>query len=59
MSLPILRTPRLTLQPYRLDDIDLLHQLWTTPEVRRYLWDDIVITRQRAEETVRAAIDTA
>ena len=53
MALPTLHTTRLTLRPWRLDDIDELHVLWTRPEVRRYLWDDQTITRERAEATVR------
>jgi [ribosomal protein S5]-alanine N-acetyltransferase len=53
MPLPTLHTTRLTLRPWTLDDIDELHALWTRPEVRRYLWDDQTITRERAEATVR------
>jgi ribosomal-protein-alanine N-acetyltransferase len=53
MPLPTIQTARLTLRPWTVDDIDELHTLWTQPEVRRYLWDDHVITREQAEETVR------
>jgi [ribosomal protein S5]-alanine N-acetyltransferase len=53
MPLATLHTARLTLRPWTLDDIDELHALWTRPEVRRYLWDDQTITRERAEATVR------
>jgi ribosomal-protein-alanine N-acetyltransferase len=59
MPLPVLHTPRLILQPYRLDDVDALHELWTEPDVRRFLWDDTVISRERAEETVRDSLVTA
>lgn len=59
MGLPVLATARLTLRPWTLDDVDRLHALWTDPDVRRYLWDDVVITRERAEETVRNAIGSA
>jgi len=59
MSLPVLHTPRLTLRPWELSDIDMLHELWTRPEVRRYLWDDITISRERAEETVRESVAAA
>jgi [ribosomal protein S5]-alanine N-acetyltransferase len=52
----VLTTSRLILRPVTLGDVDALHQLWTEPDVRRYLWDDIVITRERAEETVRDSI---
>lgn len=59
MPLPTLHTPRLSLRPWELGDIDALHALWTCPDVRRYLWDDVVISRERAEATVREAIDLA
>jgi len=59
MPLPILHTPRLILRPWELGDIDALHSLWTAPDVRRYLWDDVVISRERAAETVRDAIALA
>jgi ribosomal-protein-alanine N-acetyltransferase len=51
-----LYTVRLHLQPYRLSDIDALHQLWTDPAVRKYLWDDKVIPRERAAEVVTASL---
>jgi RimJ/RimL family protein N-acetyltransferase len=53
VALPVLTTSRLLLRPVSIEDVDLLHQLWTDPDVRRYLWDDIVITRERAEETIQ------
>ena len=56
MALPILTTPRLTLVPYSEADIDALHAVWIDPDVRRYLWDDIVISRERAAEMVRDEI---
>ena len=40
---------RLRLRPFVAGDLDALHQLWTDPEVRRYLWDNIEIDRDRAE----------
>jgi RimJ/RimL family protein N-acetyltransferase len=40
------------------DDIDALHALWTAPEVRRYLWDDVVITRDRAADVVESHLVT-
>lgn len=52
-------TARLTLDPLSICDVDVLHRLWTDPGVRRYLWDDVVISRERAEESVRAAIAAA
>ena len=38
-----LETPRLALHPAALDDLAELHALWADPEVRRNLWDDVVI----------------
>lgn len=59
MPLPPLRSPRWYLQPFAAADLDALHALWTDPEVRRYLWDDLVISRERAAETLEAALATA
>jgi RimJ/RimL family protein N-acetyltransferase len=59
VPLPILTTPRLTLRPYSEDDIDALYGIWTDPDVRKYLWDDIVISRDRAAEVVRDSISMA
>jgi len=59
MGLPTLETERLLLRPWSLDDIDALHQIWTNPQVRRYLWDDEVISRQRAAAAVEAGVAAA
>jgi RimJ/RimL family protein N-acetyltransferase len=56
MPLPVLRTERILLRPLTHDDIDALHALWTMPEVRRYLWDDVVITRDAARQAVEASL---
>jgi [ribosomal protein S5]-alanine N-acetyltransferase len=52
----MLHTSRLALRAWALDDIDELHALWTRPDVRRYLWDDETVSRERAEATVREFI---
>ena len=54
----MIRTPRLLLRPCAPGDLDSLHQLWTDPEVRRYLWDDVVISRERAAEVIAASIES-
>jgi len=59
MGLPTLETERLILRPWSLDDIDALHQIWTDPQVRRYLWDDEVIPRERAAAAVEAGVAEA
>ena len=44
------------MRPIGVDDLDTLHRMWTDPDVRRYLWDDLVISRERAEEMVAAMV---
>jgi ribosomal-protein-alanine N-acetyltransferase len=53
MDLPVIRTEHLLLRPAGAADVDELHRLWMDPDMRRYLWDDIVIAREVAAETVR------
>jgi RimJ/RimL family protein N-acetyltransferase len=50
-------TARLALEPWRPEDLDALHALWIDADVRRYLWDGEVMSRERAEATVRAGIE--
>ncbi|HET6892237.1 MAG TPA: GNAT family N-acetyltransferase [Pyrinomonadaceae bacterium] len=47
-----LETARLRLRPFLATDTDELHRLWIDPYVRRYLWDDLEITRDRAETEI-------
>jgi ribosomal-protein-alanine N-acetyltransferase len=51
-----LTTPRLRLGPFTMGDLQFLHDLWTEPQVRRYLWDDRVITLDDACAVVDASI---
>lgn len=51
-----LETARLSMRPFTLSDIDDLHRLWIDPQVRKYLWDDEVISREVAEEVVRSSL---
>lgn len=44
----VLETARLRLLPATEADVDPLHDIWVDPDVRRYLWDDIVIDRDIA-----------
>src|SRR5262245_1197416 len=48
-----LTTPRCVLRPIATADVDRLHRLWTSAGVRRFLWDDEVISHDRT----RAAIE--
>ena len=55
MTVHEVKTARLRLRPLAEADADALHRLWTHPAVRRYLWDDRVVSR---EETA-AALETS
>ena len=46
-------TARLRLTPAADEDVEALWTLWTEPLVRQFLWDDVVIERDRARDTVR------
>ncbi|MGE4221717.1 MAG: GNAT family N-acetyltransferase [Vicinamibacterales bacterium] len=48
MTATALVTPRARLRPLGPGDLEAVHALWTDPDVRRYLWDDEVVTRERA-----------
>ncbi len=56
MPIPKLHTDRLRLEPVQADDVDALHALWTDAGVRRFLWDDRVIERERAAAEVKDAL---
>ena len=57
MVLPIFTTPRLRLTPATMTDhLDALHEHWAHPEVRRFLFDDVPVTRERAAEALGHAL---
>ena len=58
MSGALLSTPRLTLRPCSLDDVPALHALWIDPDVRRWLWDDLVIPEASARDVVEESLVT-
>jgi ribosomal-protein-alanine N-acetyltransferase len=43
----ILTTDRLSMRPLAREDAEALHDLWITPGVRRFLWDDEIIPFER------------
>lgn len=53
-----LETARLRLVPFAPEHVEPLHALWTDPDVRRYLWDDQVIPRTKAERIVDESLRT-
>jgi RimJ/RimL family protein N-acetyltransferase len=50
----LLITPRLILRPVEKRDIDALLALWRDADVRKYLWDDVVIERDSSRAVVEA-----
>lgn len=52
----ILESTRLHLQPFAKPDIERLHAFWTEPGVRKYLWDDVVISREQVADIVANSI---
>jgi ribosomal-protein-alanine N-acetyltransferase len=52
-----IKTPRLLLRPITTADLDELHSVWTDPEVRRYIWDGVAITREDAATIIARSID--
>jgi RimJ/RimL family protein N-acetyltransferase len=48
MTLPSLRTARLFLDPWTEHEVDAVHALLVDPGMRRFLLDDVVISREQA-----------
>jgi ribosomal-protein-alanine N-acetyltransferase len=52
-----LATRRCVMRPIGSEDVEQLHRLWTSPGVRRFLWDDEIIpaaqTRAAVEQSRR------
>lgn len=51
-----LRSARLHLRPLRESDVDALHALWVQPGVRRYLWDDRLLSREQVRDSVMQSL---
>ena len=58
MAAVVIETARLRLVPATMADVDALHRLWTEADVRRFLWDDVVIERERAAGVVAESVET-
>lgn len=46
------------LRPFIREDVDDLRRLWVDPAMRKYLWDDEVISRETAVEVVEASLES-
>jgi [ribosomal protein S5]-alanine N-acetyltransferase len=52
-----LSSARCDLVPVTHADAAAVHELWTSPGVRRYLWDGEIIPRERTDEAIAASDD--
>ena len=53
--MPTIHTDRLILRPIAASDVDALHAFWTDPAVRKYLWDNEIISRETVIEIIDAS----
>lgn len=51
-------TERLELTPVSPADLGELHSLYTDPDVRRHLWDDLVVDQLETDNVIRASVRT-
>jgi ribosomal-protein-alanine N-acetyltransferase len=58
MSAIHLETPRLLLRPFSLAYAEELHRMWVEPSMRKFLWDDKIITQETAIEIIEASEKT-
>jgi ribosomal-protein-alanine N-acetyltransferase len=54
MNIREIKTARLSLRPFTLADVEAIHQLWIEPGMRKYLWDDEIIPKEKAREVIYA-----
>jgi [ribosomal protein S5]-alanine N-acetyltransferase len=52
-----LHTARTTLRPLGGADLEAMHAMWTDEHVRKFLWDDVVITKETAAGALAASAD--
>lgn len=53
----LFETDRCELRPVSPADTSELHRMWTSPGVRRFLWDDEIIPIERAAEAVSTSLE--
>ncbi|HVF92362.1 MAG TPA: GNAT family N-acetyltransferase [Blastocatellia bacterium] len=56
MELLEIITARLRLRPFVSGDVDEAHRLWIDPGVRKYLWDDEVISKEQAGAVIEESL---
>jgi [ribosomal protein S5]-alanine N-acetyltransferase len=53
-----IETAQLWLRPLAPKDLDAIHSVWVEPGVRKYLWDDERIPRERAEAVLAGSVES-
>lgn len=56
MSFTEIKTERLRLRPLTANDVEALHEIWTDAGVRKYLWDDEVISREETASIIEKSL---
>ncbi len=56
MAIMKIETERLLLTPLSRDDLDNIHRVWVEPGVRRFLWDDEIISKEHAGEVIDESV---
>lgn len=56
---PTFSTARLAIRPAGVDDLDALHTLWSDTHVRRFLFDDQVVSRELAKSMLDGCLAQA
>ncbi len=52
-----LATDRLNIRPFEMEDAPALHAFWSNVDVRRYLWDGIILPMETVRGIIRQSID--
>lgn len=58
MSQLSIETHRLILHPFSHEDLEDLHRLWSDAQVRKYLWDDQIISREDAAGVIESSLNS-
>jgi ribosomal-protein-alanine N-acetyltransferase len=56
MNIREIKTARLSLRPFTLADVEAIHRLWIEPGMRKYLWDDEIISKEKAREVIETSM---
>ncbi len=54
--MPTLSTERLNIRPFVMADDEALRAFWADPDVRRYLWDDEILSMSAVRQIIEQSI---